>query len=957
VLRGLLPVTAPANNPPSAAKTELGKMLFFDTRLSDRGQFACAVCHMPEKGWGDGIKKSTRANGTVNTRHSPTMYNIFYSGTTYYWDGRKDSVEATSEAAMMTQMSGDPVAAATKLALVPEYKKRFTEVFGSGPTGPQISQALGAFIRTIQSGDAPWDRFQAGDKTAVTQQVIDGEAVFRKANCTNCHVPPLYSDYLFHNTGVGYEANAMPDLGRGKINMVDKDNGAFKTPPLRSVSTHPPHLHDGSAATLEAAMDFMLAGGYRVNNPNIDPLIRPQNISPTERSALLAFLRSLTPVENFQRPTIPLDPVAAGGGATAPDQQSGKQLYDNLCAVCHGDNGKGLGGFPDTTVASLKFGYPTRDSLVAKIARSMPTSRPGTCTGTCAEKTADYILSSLPGETAPTSGGGVAGGGTGGTAGGGTAGGGTAGGGAGGEGSAGAGTGTTEQLVCVGAEKPGRRVLRLLTQREYENTVLDLLGVSTPLSASLPVATRVVGYDNNVDVNVVTARHLEAYLNAGEDLAKRAVQSNRAKLLGCDPAQNATACATQFVGQFGKKAYRRPITAPEQDALVKVFSAAPSFDDGLRTALTAILVSPNFLYRSELGTQNGNTFKLTPYETATALSYLFWGTTPDAPLLLAADNNQLQTPEQLTAQANRLLADAKAKRQIGVFAGQWLGADPQNSGDKDRRVYPDYTPAVQDASDQELVAFVNHVIFTGTGKFPELYQANYVFANQPLAAYYGLGGVNGNNLQQVQVPNGTRGGVLGLASVLASFAQADDSSPVKRGVFVRDRLLCQELPPPPPSVNNAPPPLDATLTTRERFAAHSQEPFCQSCHQYIDDIGFGLERYDGAGKLRGFENGAAVDDSGEIVSPEKFDPKARQLGQKGVPFKGLRELSTIIGNSEDSPRCLTKQYFRYTVGYKETANEICSVNALQAKFVASGFDLKTLLIGIVQSPVFTQRSN
>jgi hypothetical protein len=138
--------------------------------------------------------------------------------------------------------------------------------------------------------------------------------------------------------------------------------------------------------------------------------------------------------------------------------------------------------------------------------------------------------------------------------------------------------------------------------------------------------------------------------------------------------------------------------------------------------------------------------------------------------------------------------------------------------------------------------------------------------------------------------------------------------------------------------------------------ASASRPTARS-HQYIDDIGFGLERYDGAGKLRAFENGAAVDDSGQIVAPEKFDPTARQLGQEGVPFKGLRELSTIIADSEDSPRCLTKQYFRYTRGYKETTDEICSVNALQNKFVASGFDLKTLLIGIVQSPVFTQRSN
>jgi hypothetical protein len=497
-------------------------------------------------------------------------------------------------------------------------------------------------------------------------------------------------------------------------------------------------------------------------------------------------------------------------------------------------------------------------------------------------------------------------------------------------------------------------VLRLLTRREYENTVMDLLGVSSPLSFNLPAAARVLGYDNNVDLNVVTARHIDGYLATGQDLATRAVQTQRARIVPCDPNANPAGCAQQVVRDLGKRAYRRPLDTTEQAQLVALFNGL-AFDEGLRRVVTAMLVSPNFLYRSEIGTPLGNgSVRLTQYEIATALSYLFWGTMPDAALFAAADQNALQTPESLVTQANRLLADAKAKRQIGVFAGQWLGSDPIDSGDKNPRVYPDYTRAVQDATDAELVSFVNHVIFNGTGKFPELYNASYVFANQPLAAYYGLPPVNGSTLQQVPVTDGTRGGLLGLGAVLASFAQADDSSPVRRGVFVRRSLLCQELPPPPPAINNAPPPLDPTLTTRVRFARHSSEPFCQSCHQYFDDIGFGLERYDGAGKLRSVEAGAAIDDSGKIISPENFDALRRPV-PAGVPFKGLRQLSTIIGGSADAPKCLATQYFRYTRGYREDTPDQCTVKALYDRFQASGFDLRTLLIGIVQSPTFTTR--
>jgi cytochrome c peroxidase len=178
---GLPELRAPADNPSTRDKVALGRQLFFDTRLSAKGQFSCAVCHMPEKGWGDGQTVSTKADGSLNTRHSPTLFNIAYA-TDYYWDGRKPSLESTSEAAWINQMGAMPDVIAATLAEVPEYQRQFERVFGSGPTGAQIPQALGAFIRSeVQAGDTPWDRFLDGDDDAVSQQVIDGEKVFRDA--------------------------------------------------------------------------------------------------------------------------------------------------------------------------------------------------------------------------------------------------------------------------------------------------------------------------------------------------------------------------------------------------------------------------------------------------------------------------------------------------------------------------------------------------------------------------------------------------------------------------------------------------------------------------------------------------------------------------------------------------------------------------------------------------------
>ncbi len=969
VLRGLLPIRAPESSAPTAAKIELGKILFFDPRLSDTKVFSCAVCHMPEKGWGDGLDTSPKSSGKLNTRHTPTMYNISYSAE-YYWDGRQPSVESTARAAWTGQMGGKPDEVAADLALIPEYKQRFEEVFGSGPTGEQIPLALGAFIRTIQSGDSPWDRFLAGDQNAVSDQVVLGERVFREANCTNCHIPPLYSDYKFHNIGADYEGNDSPDLGRGKITGVEAENGAFKTPTLRGVATHPPYFHDGSASTLAAAMDFMLAGGYRIGNPQIDPLLKPASVTSEERAALLEFLKALSPDRPFERPSVPVTQVADGSDG-AGGAKSGLAFYTEQCAVCHGDDGIGVGGFPDTTVASLQFLYPTRDSLIEKIERTMPTFAPGACSGDCAALTADYILENFPG-VADGGGQGGAGGftgtgsptggsgsdsGSGGSGGSGSSGGSSSGSGGGGPLGAGLDPVPLPELVCNG-ETPGPRVLRLLTRREFDATTEDLLGVRTQKSIDLiPIEARKEGYDNNAGNNLITARHVDSILTVAEELADKAVAQNRQRLLPCNPDQDAPRCAAEFVETLGTRAYRRPLSDSERAALIEIFdSANGDFTEGMRRTIVGMILSPNFLYRSELGSPvGGGNFQLDQFEVASALSYLFLGSMPDEELFRAASENRLQRSEDLVAQAKRLLEKPRSREQVGIFMGQWLGADPFQTGQKDPNIYPRYTTAVQQSSDQELVEFVNHVVFDSTGRVQELFSANYVLANQVMANYYGLPGANGNDFQVISVPDGTRGGILGLTSVLASYAHSDDSSPIKRGVFVRERLLCHDLPDPPPAIDNTPPGLDPSLTTRERFAAHSESPFCQQCHSFIDDLGFGLERYNGAGEFRQNEFGMPIDDSGLIKALVGFDPEQLRANFPSTSFAGLRELSDLLSESPDVPDCLAKQYFRFAKGRIDTEADACTINFMQDRFVAQEYDIKSLLISIVESPTFTLR--
>jgi cytochrome c peroxidase len=306
--RGLtaMAIPVPSNNPMTRGKIALGEQLFFDKRLSKTKQMNCESCHVPEKGWTDGLALSPRFDGSTNTRHTPTLYEAAYFPD-LYWDGRSKGLEAQILAAWKSQMGGDPDAMATELNAVPEYKAAFAREFGGPATGARIVDALATFVRTVHAGDTEWDRMKQDPDSLKQSPAGRGFLVFSEtANCTNCHLPPLFTDTLFHNVGVGYDKET-PDPGRGKVVSNDpKMMGAFKTPSMRGVALSGPYFHDGQTKTLEEAVDFMLKGG--IKNPNLDEKLQPKQISPEQRRDLLAFLRSLTPTSAktpYRRPTLP----------------------------------------------------------------------------------------------------------------------------------------------------------------------------------------------------------------------------------------------------------------------------------------------------------------------------------------------------------------------------------------------------------------------------------------------------------------------------------------------------------------------------------------------------------------------------------------------------------------------------------------------------------------------------
>lgn len=499
---------------------------------------------------------------------------------------------------------------------------------------------------------------------------------------------------------------------------------------------------------------------------------------------------------------------------------------------------------------------------------------------------------------------------------------------------------------------PAPRTLRLLTRREYERSIVALTGLDEDFAIDFPVEARVAGYDNNARVAVVTSRHIDEYIAAAEAIAEQAVATRRNAMLGCSPSDG---CLNDYIDRFGRLAFRRPLTTAERDyyrSLNRDELTGGDFDTAMELVTAAILASPNFLYRSEVGEPaSGQGYRLSGYETAAAMAYLLWGAPPDDALLDAAADGDLATPAGRLTQAERLLADTRARAQIDDFARQWMGTYRIAEQFKDTERFPRFDDSVRESMIEEFSRFVNHVFHdSGDGSYQELLTADYVFVDGTLRNFYRLpGSTSDNQFTRQPVPDTTRGGVLSTGSLTASHAHSNESSPIKRGVFVRERLLCQDLPDPPPDVDTTPPGLDPSLTTRERFRRHTDDPNCQSCHQYIDGIGFGFERYDAVGDYRETENEQTVDDSGELVDREGFRTGTNEA------FFGPDQLAQLLADSPSAQACAVKQYYRYARGYVEGEPDACTLESLTQSFADGNFKLRQMLLDLIADESFVQR--
>lgn len=494
------------------------------------------------------------------------------------------------------------------------------------------------------------------------------------------------------------------------------------------------------------------------------------------------------------------------------------------------------------------------------------------------------------------------------------------------------------------AEVVSHAEARLLTRSEYRRTIRDLLGTDLDPTVHFPPEPVVGGFENDASSHqanpLLVEKHTEAAALLTEEVMSRGIDS----VYSCDEGLSGSECATAFIEHFGLRAYRRPLTAAERSSYQSLYNRAlPTLghEAALGTVVEVALQSPQFLYRVEapISASNSRLIRLGPYEMASRLSYFFWGTMPDNELLAQAGAGTLTTEEEIETQARRLLMDQRAEARTREFHRQWLGLSRLSSIARD-----DAPAGAKDSWEESTLRYLDGIVWGDNPTVEQIFSSSRFYYDDSLADLYGL---QANGSWASSTNEAERHGLLTQPGIMALFAHADQSSPIQRGVFVREHILCEEVQPPPPTVDNNPPDPDPNLTTRERFAVHTETPACANCHRLIDPLGFGFENYDHLGRFRTHENDIPVDVSGEIVEMEEEALEG--------PFDGPAEMARRIAESETALSCLARKWFAFAMGRNHNEGDRCSIEESVSEAAVMDGNVQELLVSLAKSPAFRFR--
>jgi hypothetical protein len=497
--------------------------------------------------------------------------------------------------------------------------------------------------------------------------------------------------------------------------------------------------------------------------------------------------------------------------------------------------------------------------------------------------------------------------------------------------------------------------LERLTNVEYSQTVTDVLGEPPDAATrySLPTDPTQHGFDDNVVLLQISSTHAQCYSDAAAAIATATLADPmRLPLVSSCDLSTAT-CLQSMITTMGRRLYRRPLTADEVSGFVTLAAAAAdpsSATSGAEAVLEAMLQSPHFLYRVQLGAvdpSRSSIVGLNGYEMATRLSYLLLGTTPSDALLDQAGAGALDTPSGVGNVVQQMLADPLARRGVKRFYEQWLPLDEISgpTADAERVPHMGDTALAADLA-EETSRFIDDVWWDTGGKIPDILTARYTFVNADLATVYGLPAPPAGTWQRVNFDaSSPRAGFLTQGSIMAAGSHNNVPSNTRRGEMVREQLLCQDIPAPPPGVNANVPPAQPGETEQQTFARHTTDSSCASCHTLMDPIGWGLSGFDAAGAIRTLDNnGQPVSVAGQIV------------GMTPPDFNGPVELGQKLAAAPEFEACFARELFRYVYGRVETANDATGISELETAFAAASWDLRGGVASLVGSDGFRYRN-
>jgi hypothetical protein len=495
--------------------------------------------------------------------------------------------------------------------------------------------------------------------------------------------------------------------------------------------------------------------------------------------------------------------------------------------------------------------------------------------------------------------------------------------------------------------------MRRLSRAEYLASVRDLFPGVDLGNVAIGKDPHEHGFENRAELLNPQPLLIEQYNTAASEIAARVIE-DPASVLPCAPEASSEAdCGAQFLDAFGTRVFRRPLTSDEKTTYTTFFegelAAGSGFHGAVQLTIEVLLQAPQFLYRLEFGEPDPiapGLAQLTPYEIATRMSYLLWGSGPDAALLESAKAGGLATPAEREAEARRMLADPRARDMLVEFHRQWLDLDGLLDEPKDPTAYPTYDAALVSAIREESDRFVGNVMWNGDGTVRSLLTSTTTEVNAPLAALYGVP-APASEWAEVSLDPAERAGLLTRANFLASRAHKIAGSPPLRAVFVLERLLCQTPAPPPADANLSEPaaePDTAGKTNRELFEERLAPDACKGCHQTFTDLGYAFENYDAVGRYRTEDNGQPVDATGQF-----------SLGDIDWQLQGSIDLSEKLAESAEVERCVAGFWFEYALGRAQESSDACRVEALGDALAAAHGDVRELLVAVVKEPDFAVR--